>query len=1533
MADEFTTGNLYLGSGTNVSDTEFDIRLSTEDGLSTLFNASGSDIDFRVNASGKVGLHVDSDTGRVGIGTGNNIGAALHVVSTCANDGLRVETRTDCPTGVQIEFIHKPQTPPINGSLPVQINLAGRDDNSNDVNYSRIKSRALSTETANTTGELVFTVIKDGVDVNALVLNPLNSSIGTDNLNSGNNYLFIGNNNHISGSNFIVFGNGNSGIITSGILLGADNVVSGDRLLVIADDSIIDGDNNIVFALDSEIYGDSNLVMAENVLSSGDQNIVLGHNYNTTGSFNILLLNDSDQFGSSGVGFGNQVSNSGSRNVYVGNFNTLQGDDCLIVGSEVEATGDNNILYGSTSSLSGNSIISIGAGNQVLDINSGVFIGSNIDLSDGEKSVVIGLGNTTENGLTESILLGIDNTTTDGSPTGVIVIGQDNRVSVVKNTTIVGNSNEASGTVLNNVIYGTLNSTPLNSRNNVIVGVMNNTSGNILSDGSVDPSGRLPDSTMVNSVTYGVNNIVSEISGTNLIGSKTYASGQNINSLGSLNQLKQCNNGQVLGHSNFMVGEDNTIVGSYNDIIGTHSIMLSSANYRNQLFGSGNISIGNSEAVISGMTVGFQNNMDAPYGVVYGTGNQVGLRRNRFTINNDGSSTVLSLQGDQRAIYIQGGTVLLAVLNPSDKDKPVVEKTIGSVIYNNAGPLNDTTSITINTPIIPPTDAPNYAVNNFFDDPTYMTGDSAVISGWILPLQSGSSNPADTITNPRFGFGSIILGNNNTSMHASGLIFGQNNAISGSKHIVIGNDIQGFYNDSVQIGTNNTNKLFFDDDQVVFNTGGQQDRIVFNTSIDTVEDDPVTTMMDLNNNRVGINVNNPSTTLDVSGIISARGLKLYGDNSNISGWIPVNTGDGTVSWQEPVTLSGINSGMVMKVSDTVGSGLTTFAYNEGTQSILYNRSDTERNDTFLLEAGDDAVTAAEFNPLGLYLNQPQDLRNYGYKFVVYGSGTTDSVNNTDGTNNVYLLNTITERNEVQMTNFTGISGAMRNLWADTSINAPASLTGTFLYVDNTEDNALLSKTVPTFSTLFAMQTHWQSGDRGFRYYPEDYGYVVTIGSTGTQVELDNGYSDVYKSPNIVLSSSRNYGSTFNAAGSAGTPFRIIQSGLQTDLVGLQYNCQSGILGLNVADNGINAETYKEGDNTDSRIDWYKATQDNCRLLVNGKARLCGLQITQADGRMPGVAQVDKYLKVVDADGNIDFADVVVTQDFDADWPLAVNTTTLPPETTYSIATEGAVGTAYGAVALSQNQAGIGLFWNGADWTQGIGQRFSQPPSSSPANVYASTGVSLGPYATYFGINNQFVLGGQPVAPLASITTAPSHENWLGSAQETLVQLKTITQGADQKEAISNFDKQLGYGANINEGNVGNTINLILNEEVALENEKNLVWRIEIDWVGMVQEQTVGSWAGITGKYRGGLLSYFTSNQRNNEIFEEENTHTKSSNISSFWSSSPLSINVDASNRLVVAFQGESTLNVLWSAHVRCIQTHLPKNVVVAGNGV
>ena len=131
------------------------------------------------------------------------------------------------------------------------------------------------------------------------------------------------------------------------------------------------------------------------------------------------------------------------------------------------------------------------------------------------------MANATTGSLTSSVILGLENDTTNGRPTGVIIIGQQNTVSTISNTTIIGNQNEASGLVLNNLIYGTLNSAPTDSRNNVVVGVMNNTTGNILSAGTLQPSGR-KDGTMANTVVYGINNIVSDVSGSNVLGSKTY---------------------------------------------------------------------------------------------------------------------------------------------------------------------------------------------------------------------------------------------------------------------------------------------------------------------------------------------------------------------------------------------------------------------------------------------------------------------------------------------------------------------------------------------------------------------------------------------------------------------------------------------------------------------------------------------------------------------------------------------------------------------------------------------------------------------------------------------------------------------------------------------------------------------------------------------------------------------------------------------------------------------------------------------------
>ena len=1536
MADEFTTGNLYLGSGTNVSDTEFDIRLSTEQGTPTLFNASGrGDIDFTVNASGKVGLHVDSDLGRVGIGTGENIGAALHIITTCANDGLRVENRTDLDKLiVDLEtdgtIDPEPQTPPVDGSLPVQINLAGRNQNSSDVNYSRIKSRALSTTTSQETGELIFTVIKDGVDVDALVINPLTTSIGSDNSQSGNNYLFIGSNNLVSGNSFIIFGSNNTGLINSGILLGADNHVSGDRLLIVADNSIVSGDQNIVFALDSEVYGDSNLVIAENVFTTGDQNIVFGHNTNSSGDFNILLLNDSDNSGSSGVGFGNQSLNSGDNNVFVGNFNTVIGNDDLIIGSEIDVTGDNNILYGSESTLSGNNIISIGAGNDILNIQSGVFIGSDIDLNNSEKSVVIGLANATTGSLQSSVILGLENDTTNGNPTGVIIIGQQNNVASISNTTIVGNQNEASGLVLNNVVYGTLNSAPTDSRNNVIVGVMNNTTGNILSAGTLQPSGR-KDGTMANTVVYGVNNIVSDVSGSNVLGSKTYAEGQSINVLGSLNQLKGSNDTQILGHSNFTVGDNNTIIGSHNDIMGSHSILHAASDDRNQLFGSGNISIGNSEAVISGMTVGFQNEMDAPFGIVYGSGNQIGLRRHLFTVDNNGSTT-LRVNGDQTNVYEPSMVVMLALVNPTSSGENINIKSIQTVTYNNGGGVNDYTDIVVDTAPVLPANSVNYQVNEFFDEETYQLGDSSVISGWIMPYQSGQNTESDTINFPRFGYSSIILGNNNKSLHASGLIFGQENDVSGSRHVVIGNNIQGFYNNAVQIGTNNLNKMYLDDSSVIFNTGAQQNDIIFNSSTEGV-----TAYFDLVENRVGINNSDPQSTLDVSGVITAGGIKLLGDFSENSGWVPINTGDGTIQWQQPTTLSGINSGICMKVNDYVASGLEVLNYNTSSQTIFFDRSNIRRDDKYVYDqdAGDALETAIMIDTTGMFLNIDPNGRDNGYNFVVYGSGSNAPLNNRDGTDNLYLINTMVDRAEVQFTNTTGLSGSLNELIVNDAVKLPANLTGTFLYVDSNNDNLLRSKATPAFSCLFTRNDFWQTGDASLRYYYNE--QIFTIGGDGNTAALDIGYAPGEESNNIILANTQDQSTIFNNR-ARGKEFLIKNSGNAQNTNGFHYNTESGVMGLNVT---TEDEIIKEGTSQTATV-WYDRSgpASECVMYANGKIRVEGLQIGDGIGGFNAGAE-NQFLTVTDEYGNIGFATPNVDESFEAKFPLEIDPGTSANLTRYRVSeNDNRPDNQGGPQALGVKHRGMCLVWDGATWVQStqnnnIGQsnfRLGVPENASPTVNYACEGNAFGPYATFpTGVQNAFVIAGQPIV---AETTRRSNQQYSRSMQQETVILKCITSASNSNELTTNWNKEVAA----NGPSAENTISLVISEYAPSDVLQQIGWRFEIDYVVMTQNDSNLYDIGVShGKITGGvkLLVDSNSQRQSAQIFGLNTTNENDGSISNiFGGANPISVQVNTAGTperlsLVTTGPGNGYTSV-YEAVVKITQLNMPRAVAFAG---
>ena len=306
--------------------------------------------------------------------------------------------------------------------------------------------------------------------------------------------------------------------------------------------------------------------------------------------------------------------------------------------------------------------------------------------------------------------------------------------------------------------------------------------------------------------------------------------------------------------------------------------------------------------------------------------------------------------------------------------------------------------------------------------------------------------------------------------------------------------------------------------------------------------------------------------------------------------------------------------------------------------------------------------------------------------------------------------------------------------------------------------------------------------------------------------------------------------------------------------------------------------------------------------------------------MVGSINQGKYLRVADADGNIEIADVTVTTDFLAEWPLASETLTDGSRTTYEIATTGTTGSAHsnsqGGITIPIAAAGISLHWNGGAWIQGKYHRFSQPPASSPKAFYASSGVALGPDATFLQVPNQHTIGGRPIVALDSDGNM-SNENWSASAQETLIQMKARTIGILDAEFTTDFDKATGGPA----ATIDNTISVILNERVTSENQKNLIWRVEISWTALIQDQsTATDIDGASGKYCLGVLSTYNGGVRSNSEFDSgtDAWQVESSLGASPWGQNPIQaqiINDGGTDRLQIQCMGLSIKNIMWSAHV------------------
>lgn len=1513
--NNIVSGTLNIGSGQI-----YDIVLSETSGEPTVFNQNALDIDFVVSGTGiGDGLYYDASTGRLGVNT-ESPDALLHIVTDCAYDGLKIENNTNCETGVNVLFVHNPQTSPVADSYPVTVNLAGRDTNYSTINYAQIRSKILDPTTGSTSGEIIFNVdhLGSGETVFRSSLN--NTILGGLNEIGGDLYEVLGYRNSATGLSYIVVGSDNETTQNTGILIGNFNIVDADNSLVIANSSNVSGDHSVIFSIDSMIEGLNNVGFGSDINITGIENIIIGQNTDLTGDQVVGLLSQASVVGNSGIGFGVDATVEGDSNIHIGSHINISGDNDIAIGSNLSLSGMHNIIYGNYSNVSGNHIVSIGQSNRPQNINSGIYIGNEISLTGSTRSMIIGLGTSTTSGLNDSVLIGINNDTRGEAPSRLVLIGQNNTVSDIRESLVIGNNNDLEGSLANNIIVGPRNNVPLDSNNNLVIGLLNNTSGVVIStDGSiVGTDVKTEGDSMANTNVFGINNWVSEASGALIFGNKSRVNGLNTNSLGSYSNFYG-NNIQNIGNSNFVVGNSNAVIGHNNDILGNRSISFNSTDTRNQIFGNDNVILGSNEVIVSGITIGVGNEIYGPDNIVLGRYNNLG--HVRYPCQVSGADIVML--GDISA-FNGGDKVLVALHSPATQDEPVFVRTILDGVDGNGQPLGiiknnvvgNSTTLVVDQDISV-TNTVDYYIKTTFDDIVH--GQDACsecfadvfagyVSGYVMHYQAGNDD-TDLINYPKYGIKNLVLGNNNTQSHMSGIVIGHSNHISGINHIAIGHGISGYFDNTLQIGTNNTNKILLDDYRIVINTGEFQRKIYVNSSAPEAGDNtPTVAAFDLYTNSVGFNVLEPRSTVDVSGTLTTDQLRV--GLGTIAGYTLHADNDGNATWDLPVNLSGQNSGMLFMVDENVGSGLQELVFNTGTRQLTYLRADKDLHPTFDLYPGFTEERAVIISQSGMFLNLEGS--DYGYDFLVKGSGVQSPV---DGDDSIYLIKTIIDDNAIRVHNITGVSGVFGEFTINDGVILPVNLTGTLLRV--LEDGALTSQTLAPNSIMFTDRVNFQStGTNAFRYY--DQAQAVTIGLTGApplqaEVGLVQGASNDFN--NIILGGGEGIDTVFNNAGKDNM-FIIVEESNATTNKGFQYDTSVGCLGI-----GVNI------DDTDWQVN---SSQDSLRwtdagkLVVDGKIRAKALQLN-AGGKQLSGGNTNKYLKIVDNAGNVGFDTLDLSYQFDGAWPLSVVTNQTNETVSINLAETNSSD-----VLLGNQDNGNFIVWDGSNWNMNNGLRVVQPASVAASDLAA--GIQFG-YKTSLNscANNHAYAAGSFASPGSSNETA-----WEGSSQTSRFYLRGRTLTDSSTELLADWHKNLGSPSITKL----NTISLqhILGQD---DHQRVFAWNYTINYVGLANDGGAG-FGQVAGELRGSLHSYVDSlgvrqvtKVGEYEVFKQYDKNN--STTFDYGTTDPITVGLELTGddaniqRLSINANGVNAWNLLWSAVVDIHQVHIPESGIPFGN--
>lgn len=1488
MSDSVISGSLNIGSGLI-----YDTILSDKSGQITVFNQNNKDIDFAISGANSF-LYYDASSDRLGIGD-KIPDATLHIVAPCSNDGLKIEGTTNCPTGVRIFLLHNPGTASQTGDYPASLDFAGRDSNGSTIYYGQIRSRILDPVTSQTSGELIFNVDNTGTLSTVFRASSRNSVLGGLNNIDGSSYSSFGSSNTLSGYLFVNVGSYNSGYLVTGILLGNNCLVSGSNISIISNKADIIGSNIVLLGNDSTISGDNNILLANNSFVSGSDNNIFGNNIriNNGSSNTISLANTGHISGLYNINIGSKVNISGSNNLSIGNFNNILGNTNSILGSYISTTGSDNLAYGNNVNISGSQVISVGNSNSFINGNSGLIIGNNINIPDTSKSMVIGLDNSIENSLSSGIVIGITNNISGGSSTNLVMLGQNNISTTISNSLVVGNKNNISGTVNNNIILGPDNYSSVTSNNNLIVGVLNNTTGSfIFSDGSLSGVSYRASDSINNSTIFGIQNVINRGLNISILGNKNWVSGNNLNSFGSFNSIKNTNNIQNFGNNNFIAGNNINMFGSSGNVVGFSSIVNTPSLRNTYAFGSGNILFGDNEIVLNGLCVGFENDLYGINNIVYGKNNKLGLQRLIFTTTDNQN---IITYGNNTTYFNPGDRVVLGILNPANTTNggiyfAQINTDENAIVYDNIN--GNITTINLSAALSSVTGT-QYSSKNSFDQDFVL---APVVSGWIIPYQNGNDLD-DLLNEPLYGTENIVLGNNNKYLNLSGLILGKNNNITGINNIIIGNGITGYYNNSLQIGTDNFSKIYLDYNSIIFNSEAYQNEAIF-----VSRSGPNTLKADLANNRVGINVNNPRSTLDVSGVLTTNSLRV--GLSGIAGYSLISDSDGNATWQFPVNLSGTNNGILYKINDKVASGINELRFNSGTKSIGYARPGT---------VGLELDEVISITPDHIYLNKVDTDDTTIYNMTIYGSGvgSQDDITQDNGVR-IRLLTTLPQFNAIQVYNITGVSGHLSRLTVKDYLYVPTSLTGTFLSI-RSSDGFVTGITNPGNTLLFANRSSLASGNNNLKFFAND--QVLTVGSTGTLTENQvlnfNGLSDTQY--NIILASTSSFGTVINNAG-RNQPFSIIDAGRQNvnDRLGLHYYTNSGILGI-----GVLPTDTMQSTNGGNAIPWYSLP---AKLVVKGKIKTNALQITPNDG-FPSSSSA-RYLRA-DDDGNVNLSAISLNTQFSGVWPLYANAD-IAERVDIGLSNSLPGGGAYGAT-----QNGLILSFNGNQWTNNTkGVRFVQP-DFSVNDMDAIPGSLFGPGGKLNSCRNNHVFAGSPFMENGN----NENGSYQGSSQLSRFYLKGRTVNTSSTELLSNFTKDI-----VSSPDATNTISVQYTNDYGSQNNevKNCVWLYEIKYCGLISrkinssETTPLTLEGVAGSLRGAYLIYKDISDVTNMIplgsgINEVFTNQSSANNS--WIPVYVTgISTENVQRLGVMANGLQDRNILWNTTIDIQQINMPSGI-------